>query len=1030
MKNFIFGVFVFLFFQGQLAAQEIKGKVLDESGLALPGVTIDNLTSGSNSISDLDGNFSIKANEGEQLKFTYLGYVAQTSAASSGMSISLQPSSTDLSEVVVVGYGTQKRSDLTSAISTIKSDQIAKQPAFNALQSIQGKAAGVNIIANDAPGATPTIIIRGLGTAESGRSPMFVVDGIITGSIANLNPNDIESFNIMKDAASSAIYGSNAANGVVFITTKKGKQGKTAIKISSFYGAKSMLNPVKMANANQYTTFFNEKNAATGSPDRLAPNQAYNTDWYDELTGLSFSQSNDISFSGGSENATYYFSFNNYNEDGLLEGHEVSRNTLRSSNTLKALDGKLKITQNFNVAFTKSTPKPYSSFTDAYKQAPVVPVYYPDGRFATSDWNKTTGQVTYLIGPGQTGGELNSIGNPLANVYFQNEKNKMVELQGLVQADYTITDWLTATSRFGATKSYSKTRVYNDIRARYINADGLNTSTMFDNLQATNPTSTVYANNSLSYRDIESFRYNWDTYLTFDKSFGKHNVNATAGVTQERRNDISESFMQGYNVPTQSNYWNIRNASLRSVDQYYSTPVNVLSYFGRLQYNFDEKYYISGTIRRDGNSTFKQNKDYWGTFPSVSVGWVVSNENFMKDIKNLDFLKFRIGYGEVGNANVQLNNTTIATSPGTDGGAGINNNNYVFGPNQDLVFGASSGTPATNLSWEVTKEINAGVDFELLNRRLTGTFDYYNRLNENAILNVTPILNSPALEGYNDHGGEVRNEGYEISLNWRDNITDDLSYSIGVNYGWNKNTLEKVKPAYDGSIGGSLGDGENTKKLLEGQPLYAWYMYEAAGVWQTQAEIDANPHLVSAAPGHLRYVDQNGDGQIDEKDKKFFGSYIPKFTYGINLNIAYKNFDLSVDGFGVGGNKVYNGLKGKRINGGENIAEETFNTRWTGPGSTNKNPGADRDSRASSYFLEDGDYLRINNITLGYTFKDMFNIASLRIYGTAQNPFLITKYSGFTPELNNSGSPKETAGIETDAYPSIKTFIFGVNIEF
>ena len=1027
MKNFIFGVFVFLFFQGHLAAQEIKGKVLDESGLALPGVTVDNLTTGVNSISDLDGNFSIKANSGEQLKFTYLGYVAQTIAASPGMSVSLQPSSTDLSEVVVVGYGTQKRSDLTSAISTIKSDQITKQPAYNALQSLQGKAAGVNIIANDAPGATPTIIIRGLGTAEAGRSPMYVVDGIITGSIANLNPNDIESFNIMKDAASSAIYGSNAANGVVFITTKKGKQGKTAIKISSFYGSKSMLDPVKMANSSQFVTYYNESMAAIGNADRLSTNQPYDTDWYDELTGMSFSQGNDISFSGGSENATYYFSFNNYTEDGLLSGQDVSRNTLRSNNTFKAIEGKLKITQNFSASFAKSTPKPLDAFNDAYHQAPVVPAYYPDGRYSTSAWNKTTGLVTYEIGPGETSGQLNDVGNPLAKVNFQNEKNKMFELQGLVQADYTIIDGLVATSRFGATKSYSKTRVFNDVRGRYLASNPTKTDLDFDNLQAGAPLSKQFVNNSLSYKDVESFRYNWDTYLTYDKSFGKHNFNATAGVTQERRNDVYESYMEGYNVPAQSNYWNINLGSStpeKVTQQYFYTPVNVLSYFGRLQYNFDEKYYISGTVRRDGNSSFKKNADYWGTFPSVSAGWVISNESFLKEVKNLDFLKVRVGYGEVGNANVPFNITTISAGPGS------NSNNYVFGPNQDLVFGASSGTPATDLTWEVTKEINAGVDFDMLNRRLSGTFDYYNRLNTNAILNVNPVLNSPAKEKYYDHGGEVRNEGYEASLNWRDNINDDFSYSIGVNYANNKNTLEKVKPAYDGNIGGNLGNGENTKMIKEGQPLYAWYMYEAVGVWQTQEEIDANPHLQTAKPGHLRYADLNGDGVIDANDKKFFGSYVPKFSYGINLNLAYKKFDLSVDGFGVGGNKVYNGLKSARVKSGENITAETFNTRWTGPGTSNTNPGADRDSRASSYFLENGDYFRINNITLGYTFENMFNISKLRIYGTAQNPFMFTKYSGFTPELNNSGVPSETAGIELTAYPIIKTFIFGVNIEF
>lgn len=1027
MKNFIFGVFVLLFFQGQLAAQEIKGKVLDESGLALPGVTINNVTSGSNSISDLDGNFAIGAKDGDQLTFSYIGYVVQIVAASQGMSVSLQPSSTDLSEVVVVGYGTQKRSDLTSAISTIKSDQITKQPAYNALQSLQGKAAGVNIIANDAPGATPTIIVRGLGTAEAGRTPMYVVDGVITGSIANLNPNDIETFDIMKDLASAAIYGSNAANGVVFITTKKGKQGKTQIKINSFYGAKSMLNPVKMANSSQFVTFYNEAMAARGNADRLSANQPYDTDWYDAITGTSFSQSNDISFSGGNENATYFFSFNNYSEDGLLEGHNVDRNTIRSSNTLKALDGKLKISQNFSAAFTGSTPKPYGAFTEAYKQAPVVPVYYPDGRYGMPFWNKTTGLVDYVIGAGETGGKLNAIGNPVASVNYQNEKNKMMELQGLVQADYTITDWLVATTRFGGTKSYSKKRIFNDVRGRWLTADPNRTSAQFDASQTAAPNSTEFVNNSLTYEDVESFRYNWDTYLTFNKSFEKHNFNAVVGLTKERRNDIYNSKITGYNVPTQENYWNINmgsTAPTRIAEQYFNTPINVLSYFGRVQYNFDEKYYISGTIRRDGNSNFKESEEYWGTFPSVSAGWVLTNESFLSEIKNLDFLKIRASYAEVGNANVPFNQTSVAI------GSGSTNTNYVFGPNQDLIFGGAPTTIARRLKWEVTKEYDLGVDFEMMNRRLTGTLDYYNRLNTNAVLRVKTIDNSAESGEFNDHGGKIRNEGYEISLNWRDKIGEDFTYSIGGNFSRNINTVENVKQAYDGYTGGSLGDGQITKRLTDGQPIYSWWLLEANGVWQTQAEIDANPHVGGAAPGHLRYVDQNGDGIIDDRDKKNFGSYIPKFSYGINLSVAYKNFDLSVDGFGAGGNKIYNGLKGKRIDAGENIAADTFNGRWTGPGTSNKNPGASRDALSSSYFLEKGDYFRMNNITLGYTFKDAFGMSRLRLYGTAQNPFLITKYSGFTPELNGSGDPQETAGIEVDAYPNIKTFIFGINIEF
>lgn len=1023
MKNFIFGVFVLLFFQGHLHAQDIKGKVLDENGIPLPGVNI--LSPSSSSISDFDGNFTITAQDGDPLTFTFLGYITQTVNAASGMSVSMQISSTDLSEVVVVGYGSQKRSDLTGAVSSVKSDQIVKQPAFNALQSLQGKAAGVNIIANDAPGATPTIIIRGLGTAESGRTPMFVVDGILTSSISNLSPGDIESFDIIKDAATAAIYGSNAANGVVIITTKKGKSGKVRVTADSFYGAKSMLNQVKMADANQYITYFNEKQAFTPNSYTLAPNQQYNTDWFDELTDIGFSQSNNVSFSGGTDTSNYFFSFNNYSEDGILKDQNISRNTLRLNSSFKAFENRLKITQSFSGAFSKSNPKPFSSFTDAYRQSPLVPVYYPTGQYGQSFVNTTTGMATYIVGTGESIGRLNSIGNPVANVNFTNEQNKLQELQGAIEAELKITDYLKFTSRFGATKSHSRTRVYNDMNGIWLSADPTRTQAEYDAFhdgQAENVT--TYAYNSLSYAEVESFRYNVDNFITFTKGFDKHNFNVVAGVTQERKNDVYTSLVRGFDVPVQSQYWNVDMATgPKNAEQIYSTPTQLMSYFGRLQYNFDERYYISGVIRRDGNSDFKENANYWGTFPSVSVGWVLSNESFLKEVKGIDFLKIRAGYGEVGNSNIPRNQSTILTSPTSS------NTNYVFGPNQDFIYGAAFGTPATDLSWEVTKEYTAGVDFEVLDRRLSGSVDYYNRLNTNAILNVIPVRNSPNTQNFYDHGGEIRNKGFEFSLNWRDQIGEDFAYSIGGNFSTNKNELESVKPAYDGYTGGSLGNGQITKRLQVGQPIYAWWMYETEGVWQNQAEIDANPHIGSPQPGQLRYKDQNGDGVIDDKDKKFFGSYIPKYTYALNISLNYKSFDFSVDGVGVGGNKIYNGLKGTRIDGGENIATETFNNRWTGEGSTNSNPGANRDALASNYYLEDGAYFRINNITLGYTFKDVVNIPKVRVYGTAQNPFLFTKYSGFTPELNQNGVPVETAGIELSAYPNIKTFIFGVNIE-
>jgi TonB-linked SusC/RagA family outer membrane protein len=1031
MKNFILGIFLLLggyFTYGQ----EITGQVLDETGQPIPEVFITAATSNTNTIADLNGNFTIQAKEGEQLTFVMLGFDNVTVPATAGaMKIAMKQSAgSTLQEVVVVGYGTQKRQNLTGAVGSVKADQFTKQPAYNAMQSIQGKVAGVQIINNDAPGASPTVRIRGLGTAASGTEPLYVVDGIVTTDIKNINPSDIETMDILKDASSAAIYGSSAANGVVLITTKKGKSGKMNLSVSSSYSAKSIMNQVKMANASQYITYYNENLAAQGKTTGfLSANQPYNTDWYDEVAHVGHTQQNNIAISGGGDVATYYFSYNNYSEEGILQGQNLDRNTIRMNNSFKLFNDRLKITQSGSLAFSKNNPKPFGAFDEAYKQAPIVPTYYPNGAYGQSFYNQATGVVGYTGATGEAIGRLNSIGNPLATVGFTNQVTNSTALQGMFDAELKITDWLKINSRVGLNKSYAKTRKYDDIKGRYLAADPTKTLEDFETEQAAHPGSTTFANNSLAFTNDEAFRYNWDTFLTFEKQLDKHSITAIAGITKDKRNDNYTQTSTGYNVPTKEQYWNLKDASTTTATGYYYTPTQILSYFGRLQYNFDEKYFLTANFRRDGNSTFKNNEKYWGNFPSVSAGWVVTKENFLNEVKGLDFLKIRGGYGELGNATVPFNQTLIYT------GSDSNNYNYVLGPDQQLAYGAYLGSPAMPLSWEVTKEINAGLDFELLDRRLTGSLDYYNRRTTNAILLVKPLLDSANKDNFYDHGAEITNKGYEIALNWKDNIGTDFNYFIGGTFTHNTNLVKNVKDAYDGTTGGSLSNGQITKRLQDGQPIYSWWMYEADGVWQTQDEISSNAHLATAQPGQLKYKDQNGDGKIDDNDKKFFGNYMPKFNYGLSIGFTYKNFDFSADGYGAGGNKIYNGLKATRIDGGENFAADMFDGRWTGAGTSNSKPGANRDAVASSYYLEKGDYFRVNNITIGYTFKDVLkDVSKIRIYATAMNPFLITKYSGFTPELNTpNGDGTVTAGgvtgIELSAYPNVKTFLFGVSID-
>lgn len=1052
--------FACIFFASTMYAQtsSLSGVVKDEYNEPLIGVSvhIDGTTQGT--LTDIDGKYKIAVNKGKALVFSFVGMKTQkvTVTNQATIDITLAEDAHVLAETVVIGYGTAKKADLTGAIGSVRSEDILKQPGLNAVQSVQGKVSGVNIVSNDSPGSSPSVVVRGLGTALGGRNPLYIVDGFPVEDISNISSADILTMDILKDASSASIYGMRAANGVIIITTKKGETGTSKIGFQSFVGFKNPLKKVKMANGAQYAQFYNENvsmlRAYEKDPEKLgdltylAPGdqQRYDTDWYEELLKTGFFTNNVASVSGGSKVVDYYLSYNYFKEDGVLEDQSYRRTTIRNNNIYKFYDDRLKFSQNLSVSFANDNPKPYNAFTEAYRQTPLSPTRYSNGRYGKSAFNKTTGLVGTDSNPGDKMGALNDIGNPLQSVAFSNHKNKTLTIQGGIEGEFKVTDYLKVNTRFGATKYISKDRQYEQVRDIWLNKDFARTEEGFDAAKLKDPSSTDYANNWLQLRDRDTFRWIWEGFATFHKTFDKHNVEFVVGTSREKLNMGTYSQLKGYDVPTRKQYWNLGFADTKNykteVNQYSFTPVALASYFGRVAYNYDSKYYLSATIRRDGSSIFKSQKNYWGTFPSVGLGWTISNEEFMKDVKLVDHMKIRGTWGELGNQDLpSINVTHMLAGPGSE------NYNYVFGNNQAMVLGTVFGTPANPISWEVTREWGIGVDYSMLDQRLSGSIDYYNKTNTNMLLEVTPVQNSMYEKDFFAHAGTVVNKGIEIGVNWGDRFNNGLSYEVGVNYSYNSNEVTKVEPNYDGQTGGSLSDGEITKRLQKGQPIYAWWMLEADGIWQSQEEIDANPHAESARPGHVRYKDQNGDGVIDSRDKVFLGSYIPTSNYGIHLGVGYKNFDLSVDGYGVAGNKVYNGLKHGRVNGGENITYDTYINRWTGEGSTNEYAGANRDSKSSSYFLENGAFFRINNITLGYTFKDLvFKGSSLRMYATAQNPFIITGYSGFTPEIagdidvlkesgdpsKKGGAPNLTSGVELKAYPTMRSFIFGVNLEF
>ncbi|UII77221.1 TonB-dependent receptor [Flagellimonas sp. HMM57] len=1011
----------------------VSGTVLDDTGQPLPGANIIVKGTTNGVQTDFDGNYVLDDIPSDGiLMFSYVGFRTQEISVNGQFTINvnLQEDSQLLDEVVVIGYGEQKRSDITGAVVSIKSEEIVKIPALTATQSIQGKVAGVNIIANDAPGATPTVLVRGLGTALGGRDPFFVVDGQPLQDIRTINPADIESIEFLKGASYANIYGIRAANGVILVTTKKGREGKINFNFDTFFGLRSILNRVEMANGAQYTQFFNEENAAIDGP-QLQLNQRYDTDWYDELLQTGVIQSHNFSVSGGSKTVDYFLSYNFYDEEGILADNKFTRGNIRSNNTFKLFDNKFRIIQNLNLTYTNETPKPFGAFNNAYRQSPLVPVRYDNGRFGQSFYNQTTGIVGFEANEGESVGRLNTAGNPVSQVFFDDENRSTTTIQGQITAELDITDYLKSTTRFGATQGYVKRNIFEPRRQTWLNADPTRTEEMFEegraDLDGDGVISPEFANNRFNVRDEEFFRWNVESFLTFDKSFGKHNLSATVGLSRENfggREIVEAQAFDVFEEPRLRSLGRRTSAFFdNTVEQEFNQSTNLQSYFARAEYDFAEKYFIRGVIRRDGTSNFVDGENFFDNFPAFSVGWTLTEEDFLKENKLVDFLKVFGGWGQVGNANVPRNEQVVNTDP--DSG----NQNYVFGPNQDLIFGASFGSPVARLQWEVTEEWEGGLDFAMFDRKLSGTFTYYYRNNTNTIIQAQNLLNSAPEGNFNVQAARVTNTGVEGLLNWRDRIGENFSYNVGVNFSTNRNRVEDLDPALGGQTGGSLSNGQITKRLEEGQPIFAWWLFEADGVWQNQEEIDNNPSVGNARPGHLRYKDQNEDGVIDDRDKRYFDNYIPTYNYGITIGAQYKNLDFSLDGFGVGGNKVYNGLANTRLQS-VNISEEIFNNRWTGEGSTNSAPGADRDALASSFWLEDGDFFRINNITLGYTFNQLDGFLSrARLYVTAQNPFMFTSYSGFTPELLGNGVPNQTAGIELAAYPTTRTFILGLNIQ-
>ncbi|TDE50132.1 SusC/RagA family TonB-linked outer membrane protein [Flavobacterium sp. GT3P67] len=1002
MRNIIFSFLALILLPAYMSGQVIKGKVLDKDGIGIPGAMIVAADSKTSTDTDFDGNFNINAKVGEVLKISMVGFDAlSVSATAAPMNIKLQESKdTELKEVVIIGYGTRKKIDNTTAITSLKAEEISRTKVLNASQAIQGKAAGVQVISSDLPGSTPSVIIRGLGTALGGRTPLYIVDGMPTENINNINTNDITSYEILKDASALAIYGTRAANGVIIITTKKGKGDRVTVEVESFAGFREPLKKVKMAGSNKYSHYSNSALQTT----TFSQDQPVNTDWFDAITRTGSYVQNNVSVSGATENIKYFFSLGNYQEKAILNGLDYSRTTFRNNNEFK-ISKKLTLNQNFSFGSANSTPKPLSAFTNAYKQSPIVPVRFSNGQYGVS----YVGADGFA---GTAGSSFNNVGNPVAQLDYFDEEQRSITLQGGLKLDYDILKSLKFTSQFNG--EYYSWKNYNFEDTKTIWQSNNNPGQLSSIIYPADKNINLLTKGRNQY-----FNWNLSNYLTYNKVFAEiHDIELTAGIETSVRGAREQLTVARKNVNANSNYW-----SLAGVD-YVGTVVNykdevfnenkIASYFGRFQYKLMDRYLFTGTIRRDGSSNF--GKEYrWGTFPAFGLGWVVTKEEFMANVKGIDLLKLRGGWGKLGNQNVPLNNQAYTSGLSSYLGGSILNEGTTINSQVD-----------PSLSWEITEETSAGLDFELLNNRLKGSFDVYDKTTTNVILNTRPYMTSGISNSSPAHVGEVSNKGYEIALRWDDKLTDNLSYWVGGNFSNNKNELTGLKDATLAPItGGDLGNGQWTKLLDNtsvGKPLGSFYMYEYAGFDATNGKM-----LYNTAAG----TQVTQDALDANADKKYVGSILPNSTYGVTLGMNYKNFDFSVDGYGTSGAKVYNGKKAQRFSG-ENIEDSLATDFWTVNNTTASNPGPfNQVPVASTYYLESGDFFRINNITLGYKIplKGEF-LNSCRIYVNAINPFITQKFSGFSPELNGNGDPYGTQGIELDAYPTLRSVVIGANLKF
>lgn len=976
----------------------VKGTVIEAStNEPLIGATVKVKGTGTGTVTNFDGEYQVTVDKNATLVFSSIGYktVEQPVNGRTTINVSLVDDTNDLNEVVVIGYGVAKKGDLTSSISAIKGEKLEKLSTGNVMNALQGQVNGVQVTGAGSPGATPRVIIRGVSTIN-GSDPLYVVDGMPVGTNINfLNQNDIESMQVLKDASASAIYGTRASNGVVLITTKKGSAGATKFTASASVGLQTLSKP-DIADAAEYEKVYNARYTNDGQVSPFTGGG--NTDWWNEVFNkVAVQQNYNFGFSGGNDKFIYSANIGYYRQNSQYKTGYWQKLSARFSmeyNFNKIVKAGIDLTPRYEN--WDNTP---SLMGAVMSMDPTTDVMLPQDQWTSNQYSNYARSNN------------NQEWNPVASMYRLDAGADEYALLATPYVAITPIEGLTFRTQFG-------------VNARFNMSDSFTPDFYIDNLEqaSRNQASRTFANN---------VDWNWTNTLTYLKSFNKHNLNLMAGYTMERF-QYYNLYGTSYDIP--SNVSTMRYVSAGTDDDDasgYNSYTSLISYLGRVMYNYDEKYYLTASIRVDGSSKFSTGNKY-ATFPAVSAAWRISGEKFMQNQNVVNDLKLRLGWGKVGNQNID--NSAYLSSIGTM--------RYVLG-DQVVVGSQVSGIGNQKLKWETVEDYNIGIDAAFLQSRLRVTADWFRKTShdmlmkkDNLLLLGYPMWNGQMWENV----GEMRATGWELGFNWQDNI-GDFNYGVGLNLSSVKNKAITLNGDY---IYTGSHNGDYIIRNEAGQLISQFYGYVVDGIFQNETEVRSYTSQTgelmqpNAQPGDFRYKDLNNDGTIDENDKTYIGNPFPDLMMGINLNASWKNFDFLAQFYGTFGNDIYN-LNKDRYFGtdGQNVIAGTYEKAWR-PDNTNTdvprlsvNDANGNHNKPSTFFVEDGSYMRLKLLQIGYTLpKNVLGPKmTARISLSAQNLFTITGYSGMDPETAAMGSVTE-AGIDWTGYPNPRTFLLGVNLNF